>query len=201
MLLPRAGKAGGSLELFTSMQDGDKIVMMKSTHDGLASMIERVASRPGPLADKGISGGLFMMSAGIASALGEEGTSDAVDRLVNGLGGCPVAVQLTFGQVGPAGFRDRTTGEPDGSDNGPNRHGNLMLNMLLFGAPAPPIVGGVSSGMLAAADKLSGTIGSISGKVGKLDQVASQRLGALSGKVTNLADKVLRTGDRFGPSR
>jgi len=76
--------------------------------------------------------------------LGEEGMSNAVDRLVNGLGGCPVAAQLTLGQVGPAGFRDRTTGEPDGSDNGPNRHGNLMLNMLLFGVPESPILSGVN---------------------------------------------------------
>jgi len=183
MLLPRAGKVGGGLDLFTSMQDGDRVVMMKSTKDGLASTIERFTSGHGPLADRSVSGGLFTMSAAVASMLGEEGTSDAVDRLVSNLGGCPVAVQISLGQVGPAGFRDRTTGEPDGSDNGPNRHGNLMLNMLLFGSPEPSIVGGISS-------KVAGTIGSITGKVGKIDQVAAQRIEALSGKVTSLADQV-----------
>jgi len=107
--------------------------------------------------------------------------SEAMSKVVLGLKGCPIAGQLTLGQVGPAGYRDRTTGEPDGSDNGPNRHGNLMLNVLLFGAPAPSsdaaaggLTGAVSNAAKGIADKATGLVDQAAGLADKAAGLAKK---------------------------
>lgn len=126
LLLHPAGKTPeGGLDLFAAPQEGAEVALM-------CSDAEEVLARPalaveGALARRGwrpedVQGAWFAFCAGcmfgVRKRIGEAG-----GKLLSVLGHAPFQLLFTFGEIGR--FVD-----------GRNRHGNLMVSMLLFGPPS-----------------------------------------------------------------
>lgn len=118
---PDAVTANGGLSLFSSISTGDEIVLMQGTVDSLVSRAGRVASSALETYTKTpdqVAGALVVYCAGCMLAV-RDWLDDVVDNLREALPGTPFLGLFTFGEQGC--FL-----------NGENRHGNLMISVLLF---------------------------------------------------------------------
>lgn len=118
---PAACDADGSIHLFTAVAPGDEIVCMRGTEAGLVERAGRVAA--GVLDAHGarpadVVGALVVYCAGCMLAVRPR-MGDVAVALREALGGAPLLGGFTFGEQG------RFLG-------GGNRHGNLMISVLLF---------------------------------------------------------------------
>jgi len=118
---PDAVTKNGALSIFTNVTPGDEFVLMQGTIDSLVSRAGRVASsaletysaRP-----KDVAGALVVYCAGCMLTV-QDRLNEVVDNLRSALPNIPFLGVYTFGEQGC--FL-----------SGENRHGNLMISVLLF---------------------------------------------------------------------
>ncbi len=112
-----------SMSMFSEVTTGDEVFLMQGSVDALVYRAERVvksAIRSGQMDPGKISGALIIYCAGCMLTV-KDRMSEVVSSLKNGLGeGVPFLGAFTFGEQGC--FL-----------GGENRHGNLMISVLLFG--------------------------------------------------------------------
>lgn len=109
------------LTLFSDMALGDEIVLMRGTIDSLVSRAGRVATSAMETYDarpEDVEGALIVYCAGCMMTVGDR-LNEVVDSLRKALPGIPFLGTFTFGEQGC--FL-----------GGENRHGNLMISVLLF---------------------------------------------------------------------
>jgi len=118
---PASVEADGSLALFTDIEVGDEVILMKGSSDRLVERAGRLARQVISLhsvPSERILGGLVIYCAGcmmnVSDRLGE-----VVDGLQTGLEQRPFLGTFTFGEQGCF-------------VGGENRHGNLMITVLVF---------------------------------------------------------------------
>ncbi|NOY83757.1 MAG: hypothetical protein GXO96_02830 [Nitrospirae bacterium] len=118
---PNAVLKKGALNLFTDMAIDDEIVLMQGSVDSLVSRAARVASSAkemNPLKSSDVAGALIIYCAGCMLTV-----KDKIDEVVHGLKeelpDTPFMGSFTFGEQGCF-------------VGGENRHGNLMISVLLF---------------------------------------------------------------------
>ncbi|MEC4678836.1 MAG: FIST N-terminal domain-containing protein [Nitrospirota bacterium] len=118
---PNAVLKKGALSLFTDMAIDDEIVLMQGSVDSLVSRAARVASSAkemNPLKNSDVAGALIIYCAGCMLTV-----KDKIDEVVHGLKeelpDTPFMGSFTFGEQGCF-------------VGGENRHGNLMISVLLF---------------------------------------------------------------------
>jgi hypothetical protein len=120
LLHPEHLAADGSLRLFANIAEGEELVLMRGTADGLATRAERVvnSARAGLRDNGSVVGGLVIYCAGcmmaIESEMGE--VARGIDAAIDGT---PFLGVFTFGEQGcvvEAG----------------NLHGNLMISSVVF---------------------------------------------------------------------
>lgn len=118
---PDAVTTDGGLSLFASVSEGDKLVFMSGTTDNLINRAERVAntSLAAHSTDTSqISGALVVYCAGCMLTV-QDRMDDVVEGLKKALGDKPFLGLFTFGEQGCF-------------VGGENRHGNLMVSILIF---------------------------------------------------------------------
>lgn len=111
----------GSITLFSDIKKGDEVVLMKGTIDSLISRAGRVAvsaldTHHAKSTD--VAGALVVYCAGCMLTV-QDRLDEVVDSFRQALPGVPFLGTFTFGEQGC--FL-----------NGENRHGNLMISVLLF---------------------------------------------------------------------
>ncbi len=124
LLHPTAATREGGVELFAAPQEGAEIALMRAEAEDVlarpALAVEGALARRGWRADC-VRGAWFAFCAGCMFGV-QARMQEAGRYLQEVLGGAPFQLMFTFGEVGC--FVD-----------GENRHGNLMVSMLLFGEP------------------------------------------------------------------
>lgn len=117
---PLAAHPDGSLELFSTLEAGDEVVMMRGSTDSLTRRAGRVARQSLALSgeDAAPAGALLVYCAGCMMAVRERMDEVAAD-VATALSGAPFLGIFTFGEQGRIG---------DGS----NRHGNMMISCISF---------------------------------------------------------------------
>jgi hypothetical protein len=119
---PETLKKDGSLTLFASVEEGEKIALMEGSIDSLVKRAGRVASAAlsaGGMRAEDASGALLIYCAGCMLAVREQ-MSDVVVSVNEVLKGKPFLGMFTFGEQGCF-------------IGGENRHGNLMMSVVVFG--------------------------------------------------------------------
>lgn len=118
---PALAKDGGEIDLFATVEVGEKLTSMTGTRENLTDRAGRVAELAGkltPSSKPSIAGALMIYCGGCMLSV-----RDDMDRVVAGvnaaLGGAPFIGAFTFGEQGPL------------IDAG-NRHGNLMISCVVF---------------------------------------------------------------------
>lgn len=118
---PESVAPGGVLRLFADFAEGDELVLMHGSVDGLLARAGRVASDAlalARLAPADVAGALVIFCAGCMLTV-----RDQLDQVVAGLQGA----------LGPAPFIGCFTfGEQGCFLGGENRHGNLMISVTVF---------------------------------------------------------------------
>ena len=118
---PDAVTEQGALSLFTDIAEGDDIVFMEGTEDSLVSRAGRVAAAALDTYDANvddIAGALVVYCAGCMLTV-QARMDEVVAGLREALPGVPFLGLFTFGEQGCF-------------VGGENRHGNLMISVLLF---------------------------------------------------------------------
>ncbi len=112
---------GGALTVFTDVDVGDEFVLMQGTPDSLASRAGRVATAALNTNDAtadDVAGALIIYCAGCMLTI-QERMNEVVKGLGEALNGAPFLGAFTFGEQGCF-------------VGGENRHGNLMISVLIF---------------------------------------------------------------------
>lgn len=118
---PESVTPDGSIRLFSDITKGDEILLMQGTIDSLISRVGRVAlsALETNMADsRDIAGALVVYCAGCMLTV-QQRLDEVVDSFQTALPGVPFLGTFTFGEQGC--FL-----------NGENRHGNLMISVLLI---------------------------------------------------------------------
>lgn len=119
---PESISSDGSLSLFSNIEQGEKIYLMKGSGDALVNRARRVvesAIRSSSIHEPKIVGALVIYCAGCMFTV-KDRMSEVVGTLRSSLGeGTPFLGAFTFGEQG-CFF------------GGENRHGNLMISLVLF---------------------------------------------------------------------
>lgn len=114
--------ADKALSVFTEIDEGDEVVLMKGTHDNLVSragMVASVAVDAAPFNGGMIQGALVIYCTGCMLTV-QDRISEVVSDLNTGLNNVPFLGAFTLGEQGCF-------------IGGENRHGNLMIAVLVFG--------------------------------------------------------------------
>jgi len=109
------------LSLFADVAVGDEFWLMKGTRDSLverAGRVARAAMRTSDVAPGDVAGGLVIYCAGCMLTIQDQ-MDNVVDHLNGALEGSPFLGSFTFGEQGCF-------------IGGENRHGNLMISVLLM---------------------------------------------------------------------
>ena len=120
---PNSVTPAGGLSLFTAMEEGDEIIFMRGTPESLVSRaghVARSALDTHSVTTAGVAGALVIFCAGCMLTI-QSRMEEAVAGLRAALGGKPFLGAFTFGEQGC--FL-----------GGENRHGNLMISVLVFSA-------------------------------------------------------------------
>lgn len=118
---PDAVTKDGALTLFTNVSTGDEIVLMSGTFDSLISRAGRVVSSAlttYSAVPEDVEGALVVYCAGCMLTI-KDRLQEVVEVLKNTLSNAPFLGVFTFGEQGCF-------------VGGENRHGNLMISVLLF---------------------------------------------------------------------
>lgn len=118
---PDSVTSDGAMTLFSEIQTGDEVVLMKGTVDSLISRAGRVATsalETNLTAPSDVAGALMVYCAGCMLTV-QDRLDEVVESFRQALPGVPFLGTFTFGEQGC--FL-----------NGENRHGNLMISVLLF---------------------------------------------------------------------
>lgn len=118
---PDAVTENGALSIFTNVTPGDELVLMHGTIDSLVSRAGRVASsalETYSAHSEDVAGAMVVYCAGCMLTV-QDRLSEVVDSLRSALPNVPFLGVYTFGEQGC--FL-----------GGENRHGNLMISVLLF---------------------------------------------------------------------
>lgn len=118
---PVAVHADGSLELFASVAEGEEVVLMRGSADGLTARAGRVVRRSVDAGRQRAAplGALVVYCGGAMMAVPDRMDEVAAD-IARALGGAPFLGVFTFGEQGRMG-------------DGDNRHANLMISCVTFG--------------------------------------------------------------------
>jgi hypothetical protein len=119
---PTAVLPDGALQLFTDIQPGSDVVLMKGTPDSLVSRTARVSTaavETAPFNGADIEGAFVLFCCGCMLAVRER-MAEPCEGLRSVLGGSPFLCSFTLGEQGCF-------------IGGENRHGNLMVVVLVFG--------------------------------------------------------------------
>jgi len=119
---PNTVEADGALTLFTNMNINDEVVLMQGSEDSLVSRAARVAVSARELHGveaRDIAGALIIYCAGCMLTV-QDRMEDVVGGLKTALPDTPFMGSFTFGEQGCF-------------VGGENRHGNLMISVMLFG--------------------------------------------------------------------
>ncbi len=114
--------ADHSLKLFTNIEEGDEVVLMAGTPESLVTRPGRVvdvALKAADFAENEVQGALVLFCTGCMLSV-QDSLSEAVDGLRRSLGRAPFLGTFTLGEQGCF-------------IGGENRHGNLMIAVLIFG--------------------------------------------------------------------
>lgn len=112
----------GTLELFAAIEEGDRLSLMQGSPDSLAARAGRVARQAattGPAGQR-VAGALVVYCGGCMLAV-EDRLAEISEDVTEALAGAPFLGVFTFGEQG------LVTG-------GENRHTNLMVSCVVFGA-------------------------------------------------------------------
>lgn len=118
---PDAVLKDGSLTLFSDVEQGEEIVLMKGTVESLISRAGRVATsaiRTYSARPEDIAGALVVYCAGCMLEV-KDRLDEVVDSFQDAVPGIPFLGKFTFGEQGCF-------------ISGENHHGNLMISVLLF---------------------------------------------------------------------
>jgi len=110
------------LSLFSDVEVGDEVWLMQGTRQSLverAGRVARAAMQAGNITPDNIAGGLVIYCAGCMLTVQDQ-MDDVVGHLNDALDGHPFLGSFTFGEQGCF-------------IGGENRHGNLMISVLLLG--------------------------------------------------------------------
>ena len=119
---PEQVTADGGLCLFSPVNEGDELFLMRGTTETLISRAGRVAQsalKAGRFTPENISGALVVYCAGCMLTL-QQRIDEVADSLNGALGGKPFLGSFTFGEQGCF-------------IGGANRHANLMISVIIFG--------------------------------------------------------------------
>jgi hypothetical protein len=122
---PDSVTADGSLTVFADVSEGDELILMAGSTEGLVTRAGRVAEEALQLAGlrpDTTAGALVVFCAGCMLTVTSR-MSEVVAGLDASLGGRPFLGVFTFGEQGCLA-------------GGENRHGNLMISVTTFGKPA-----------------------------------------------------------------
>ncbi len=114
--------AGEALQLYTDVREDCEVVLMTGNHDSLATRAGRVAAAAvdaAPFRAEEIRGALVLFCAGCMLAIRDR-MDEVVKDLRPALGHAPLLTAFTLGEQGCF-------------IGGENRHGNLMIAVLVFG--------------------------------------------------------------------
>jgi hypothetical protein len=119
---PNSVLNNGGLTLFTTINEGEEVVVMTGSRESLISRAGRVAKsaiKAGEFKESDIKGGLVIYCAGCMLTI-EKDMNQVASEIKQALTGQPFAGVFTFGEQG------RCVG-------GENVHGNLMISVVVFG--------------------------------------------------------------------
>lgn len=112
----------GHVRLFSTVEQGQRIVLMEGSSDSLVKRAGRVAEAAlshGEMSPSAVRGALVIYCAGCMQSAGDR-MHEVVDGLNDALKGKPFLGLFTFGEQGCF-------------IGGENRHGNLMMSVVVFG--------------------------------------------------------------------
>lgn len=122
---PAVAHADGSLDLFATVAEGERITAMTGTREGLVARAGRVASlaraagaAAGEPDDVSIRGALMIYCGGCMLSV-QDRVDEIADGVAKALGDAPFLGAFTFGEQGAL-------------LNAGNRHGNLMISCIVF---------------------------------------------------------------------
>lgn len=118
---PETVTANGDITTFSALSQGDEITLMRGTVDGLISRAGRVATSALEISNaqsSEVEGALVVYCAGCMLTVRDR-LEEVVESFKFALPGVPFLGTFTFGEQGCF-------------INGENRHGNLMISVLLF---------------------------------------------------------------------
>lgn len=113
----------GALELFADVKAGDRLTLMSGAPDQLtqrAGKVVALAAQSGNLQPAKVAGALMVYCGGCMLAV-QDRLTDVTDGVSTALPGVPYLGIFTFGEQGVV-------------LDGHNRHGNLMISAIIFGA-------------------------------------------------------------------
>ncbi|MBN2288422.1 MAG: FIST C-terminal domain-containing protein [Candidatus Glassbacteria bacterium] len=119
---PVEALADEALKVFTEIKEGDEVFLMKGTHENLVNRAGRVAEEAveaSPFKADEIQGALVLFCTGCMLIV-QDSISEVVSGLQSGLNRAPFLGAFTLGEQGCF-------------IGGENRHGNLMIAVLVFG--------------------------------------------------------------------
>jgi len=118
---PDTVTSDGALTLFANIEKGEKIILMAGTRASLVSRAGRVARaalNAGRISADQIAGALVIYCAGCMLTV-QDRMDEVAEEVQNALGGMPFIGTFTFGEQGCF-------------IGGENRHGNLMISVVVF---------------------------------------------------------------------
>ena len=119
---PALARSDGSIDLFATVETGEKLTLMTGTKDSLIARAGRVAAlarASGQMTKDTVCGALMVYCGGCMLSV-QDRLSEVVAGVNEALDGAPFLGTFTFGEQGAlirAG----------------NRHGNLMISCIIFG--------------------------------------------------------------------
>jgi hypothetical protein len=111
----------GALTLFANVEEGEELILMSGTTQGLVERAGRVAQSAlwaGRVSPDQLSGALAIYCAGCMLTV-QDKMAAVVDEIKQALGDAPFIGTFTFGEQGCF-------------NNGENHHGNLMISIVVF---------------------------------------------------------------------
>ena len=119
---PAVAHVDGSMDLFASVDEGERVILMHGTRKGLVERAGRVSDlrvRQRDDLSKQPLGALMIYCGGCMLSVREQ-LGEVVGGVNDALGGAPFLGAFTFGEQGNL-------------IRGGNRHGNLMISCIVFG--------------------------------------------------------------------
>ncbi len=115
-------KDSRAISFFTEFEEGEEIILMRGSKEGLISRTEDVAKRSIRGHVGGLKGGILIYCAGCVLQV-KDSLQEVIRAYKKVIGNTPFIGAATFGEQGSFLVENRR-----------NRHGNLMCDTIIFGA-------------------------------------------------------------------